>query len=338
MEEFIKRVVQLMLCSVLVCLSVASAIAAGYQDRPEVVSFIDDLVVKEGFNRQLLLDVFAQAEYKPRIIEAISRPSERVLHWDEYQDIFLTEKRRSQGVAFIKTHRRTLKKAQQKFGVPPEIVSAILGVETYYGRITGSYRVLDALSTLAFDYPPRSRFFKSELRQLFLLAREQKQEIVSLTGSYAGAMGLGQFIPSSYRRYAIDFDQDGVADIWNNPVDAIGSVANYLKSHGWQANQEVVLRIDDPGSLSDGNFNRSLKPSMTIAEARLAGVSIDLDLKDAAKVSPMKLQGKVADEYFLGLKNFYVITRYNHSKLYAMAVFQLSQQLAQSSGINGLAD
>ena len=338
MKQITKRTVQLMLCSVFACISLSVVAAAAYTEHPETRRFIDDLVLKEGFDRQQLLDLFAQAEYKQRIIDAISRPAERVLHWDKYQDIFLTEKRLLQGVEFIRLHRNSLAKAKAEFGVPAEIISAILGIETSYGRNTGSYRVLDSLSTLAFDYPPRSRFFKGELKHMLLLAREQKVDPASLMGSYAGAMGLGQFIPSSYRRYAIDFDQDGQIDIWNNPIDAIGSVANYLHAHGWQARQAIVMRIDDLGSLTSDSFNVSLKPSMTIAGARLAGLTVSTDLKDTTEVSPMKLQGKAGNEYFLGLKNFYVITRYNHSRLYAMAVFQLSQQLAQSGGLNGQVD
>ena len=340
MKQVTKRAVQLLLCSVFACisLSVVAAAAAAYAEHPETRRFIDDLVLKEGFDRQQLLDLFAQAEYKQQIIDAISRPAERVLHWDKYQDIFLTEKRLFQGVEFIRSHRSSLAKAEAEFGVPAEIISAILGIETSYGRNTGSYRVLDSLSTLAFDYPPRARFFEGELKHMLLLAREQKVDPASLLGSYAGAMGLGQFMPSSYRRYAIDFDQDGQIDIWNNPIDAIGSVANYLHTHGWLDRQPVVMRIDDLGALTSDSFNVSLKPSMTIAEVRLAGLPVSADLKDTAEVSPMRLQGKAGNEYFLGLKNFYVITRYNHSRLYAMAVFQLSQQLAQRGGLNRQVD
>jgi len=331
MKQAIRRSALLFLLAILEISFWVGAATTPYKNHPDVLAFIDELVIEEGFDRQQLMEVFAQAEYKQRIIDAISRPAERVLHWDRYQDIFLTQKRLSQGLEFISSHGRLLERAEQKFGVPAEIVAAILGVETSYGRNTGSYRVLDSLSTLAFDYPRRAKFFKGELKHMLLLAREQGKEPESLMGSYAGAMGLGQFIPSSYREYAIDFDGDGQIDIWNDPADAIGSVANYLNRHGWAAGQAVVMRLQGPGPLTSEEFNVSLKPSMTKAEARRAGLLNDLNMDVTGKVSPMKLIGKAGPEYFLGLKNFYVITRYNHSRLYAMAVFQLSQQLAQGT-------
>ena len=338
MRPMIKRWVQLFILAILQGSFWAGAATTSYENHPEVLAFIDELVIEEGFDRQQLIEVFAQAEYKQRIIDAISRPAERVLHWDKYQDIFLTQKRLSQGLEFIRTHRDILERAEQKFGVPAEIIAAILGVETSYGRNTGSYRVLDSLSTLAFNYPPRAQFFKGELKHMLLLAREQGKEPESLMGSYAGAMGLGQFIPSSYREYAIDFDNDAQINIWSDPVDAIGSIANYLNRHGWAAGQAVVMRLQGPGPLSSDEFNVSLKPSMTKTEARRAGLLNDLDMEETGKVSPMKLIGKSGPEYFLGLKNFYVITRYNHSRLYAMAVFQLSQQLAQGAVPDGQPD
>lgn len=338
MRQVTKRLVRLFLFAILQVSFWSGAATTSYKNHPEVLAFIDELVIEEGFDRQQLIEVFAQAEYKQRIIDAISRPAERVLHWDKYQDIFLTQKRLSQGLEFIRMHRDTLERAQQEFGVPAEIIAAILGVETSYGRNTGSYRVLDSLSTLAFNYPRRAKFFKGELKHMLLLAREQGKDPESLMGSYAGAMGLGQFIPSSYREYAIDFDSNEQIDIWNDPVDAIGSVANYLNRHGWAAGEAIVMRLQGPGSLSSDQFNVSLRPSMTKAEASRAGLLIDLNMAETGKVNPMKFNGKTGPEYFLGLKNFYVITRYNHSRLYAMAVFQLSQQLAQGALPNGQPD
>jgi membrane-bound lytic murein transglycosylase B len=215
--------------------------------------------------------------------------------------------------------------------VPPVIVTAIIGVETMYGRITGGYRVLDALATLSFDYPPRSKFFKRELGEFILLAREEKKMITELKGSYAGAMGMGQFIPSSYRAYAVDFDGDGFRDIWNNPADAIGSVANYLAKHGWQRDKQITFEVIAAKVPTDV-FNVSLKPSKSIAELRALGMADDLGRLDPEQaVSPMLLNGKGGEEFWIGLNNFYVITRYNHSKLYAMAVFQLSEGLREGS-------
>lgn len=307
------------------------AIPGDYVDRPEVREFVQELAAEGGFEERELLSVFRHAEYKQKIIDAISRPAEKRLTWAEYQDIFLTDQRTRSGLDFMSGNHETLQRAYRVYGVPPVIVTAIIGVETMYGRISGSYRVLDALTTLSFDYPPRSRFFRRELKEFLLLAREEKQMITGLKGSYAGAMGMGQFIPSSYRHYAVDFDGDGFRDIWNNPTDAIGSVANYLSEHGWQRDADITFAVDAAGVPEDV-FNVSLKPSKSIAELRELGMKAEPgDLDRGERVSPMRLSGKRGDEYWIGMKNFYVITRYNHSRLYAMAVFQLSEGLKKGS-------
>ncbi len=304
--------------------------AADYAEREEVREFVRELASEAAFNERELLSIFRHAEYKQSIIDAISRPAERTLTWAEYQDIFLTERRVTRGLEFMRENREILRAAQDKYGVPPHIVTSIIGVETMYGRITGSYRVLDALATLSFDYPPRSKFFRGELKQFILLAREEKQMITDLKGSYAGAMGLGQFIPSSYRAYAVDFDNDGVRDIWTNRADAIGSVANYLSRHGWRGGEDITMEVE--GSTVPGEiYNVSLKPSRSVEELITMGMQTDNELDMTASVSPMRLLGKEGDEYWIGLHNFYVITRYNHSKLYAMAVFQLSEQLRRGA-------
>jgi membrane-bound lytic murein transglycosylase B len=210
--------------------------------------------------------------------------------------------------------------------VPAEIIIAIIGVETRYGQHAGRYRVIDSLSTLAFDYPPRSKFFRSELKQYLLMTRDENVDPLSLYGSYAGAMGQPQFISSSYRRYAIDFDGDGKRDIWQNSADAIGSVANYLSIHGWQRGQPVTAQLTDkPGDAS--LLNRSLEPYVKVAELTKEGLKLPLALPDNEDVTLMSLEGAKGDEYWLGMNNFYVITRYNHSALYAMAVYQLSQAI-----------
>jgi membrane-bound lytic murein transglycosylase B len=306
--------------------------AVDYVDRAEVQTFVKGLAAQESFNERDLLTVFRNAEYKQSIIDAITRPAERTLTWSKYQDIFLTERRTAAGLEFMEKNRVALEAAYQAYGVPPIIVTAIIGVETMYGKITGNYRVLDALSTLSFDYPPRSKFFKRELGEFILLAREEKKMITELKGSYAGAMGMGQFIPSSYRAYAVDFDGDGFRDIWNNPADAIGSVANYLAKHGWQRDKRITFEISAVNLPADV-FNVSLKPSKSIAELRALGLADDLKhLDEEQAVSPMVLNGKDGEEFWIGLNNFYVITRYNHSKLYAMAVFQLSETLRRDPG------
>jgi membrane-bound lytic murein transglycosylase B len=214
--------------------------------------------------------------------------------------------------------------------VPAEIIVAIIGVETYYGRVAGSYRVIDALSTLAFDYPARSPFFTSELKHYLILARDQGLDPTELKGSYAGAMGFGQFMPSSYREYARDFDGDGIVDIWENPVDAIGSVANYFKQHGWRTGETVVVAADANDDTPEDVFVQSrkdLKPEHTIAEFAAQGVVAREKLDPAALATAMKFELEDGYEYWLGLHNFYVITRYNHSAMYAMSVYQLSQRL-----------
>jgi membrane-bound lytic murein transglycosylase B len=287
-------------------------------------------MVAEGFDEDVLQALFAQAKYKQSIIDAISRPAERTLTWNKYQDIFLTTSRVSKGLQFMRENSIALAAAEKKYGVPPVVITSIIGVETLYGRRKGNYRVIDSLSTLAFDYPARAKFFRSELREFLYLVREEGQDARNPLGSYAGAMGYGQFISSSYRNYAVDFDNDGVRDIWNNPVDAIGSVANYLAEHGWKAGKLVTVVVSKPTVETTDVFNVSLKPTSTVAEMSSIGVRTHVGLDDGTIVSPMLLNGKGGEEYWLGLQNFYVITRYNHSKLYAMAVFQLSERLKSS--------
>jgi membrane-bound lytic murein transglycosylase B len=316
------------LLSVILVFLPALGCADNYTDREEVKTFVSELAVEAGFDERELMSLFSHAEYKQSIVDAISRPAEKTLNWAQYQDIFLTERRLAEGLDFMEEHREVLDAAHERFGVPPVVVTAIIGVETFYGRIAGSYRVLDALSTLSFDYPPRSRFFRKELKEFILLAREERQMITDFTGSYAGAMGMGQFIPSSYRRYAVDFDEDGYRDIWKNPADAIGSVANYLSEHRWRRNAPVTQQVGAKGVPADV-FNVSLKPSRSLEEVLALGVvpSQPVVVDPEEKVSPMRLEGKQGDEFWLGFHNFYVITRYNHSKLYAMAVYQLSESL-----------
>lgn len=317
---------------VVVCLwAAASCSAENYGVSPAARVVVDELVLEEGFNREALLQVFAQAQRKDSILEAIARPAEKTKPWYAYREIFLDQKREQQGVEFYNRHRATLARAEQEFGVPAEIIVAIIGVETYYGRVTGSYRVIDALSTLAFDYPPRSPFFTSELKHYLILARDQDMDPTALKGSYAGAMGYGQFMPSSYRGYAVDFDQDGKIDIWNNPVDAIGSVANYFKQHGWRTGEAVVAAADASANTPDAIFVKAkadLKPQRTVAQFAADGVVARQKLDPQAMATAMKFELEDGYEYWLGLHNFYVITQYNHSAMYAMSVYQLSQRIA----------
>ena len=215
----------------------------------------------------------------------------------------------------------------------PEVIVAIIGVETSYGRNKGNYRVIDALATLSFDYPKRSVFFTKQLENFLLLCVEQNQDPLTLKGSYAGAMGYGQFIPSSYRSYAVDFDGDGFSDIWNNKTDAIGSVANYFSRHGWKVGEEVIV----PASFSkgyDSSLVNKLKLNKTIGELGVLGFSPAQILPTEFKALPVLLKGMNGEEFWLGLHNFYVITRYNHSHLYAMAVHELSQLILERTAKN----
>ena len=323
---------KLLLVPALTVLMIFSAVAhaESYLSRAEVDAYIEELIQQHNFSRPELEEVMAAAERRQDIIDLMRRPAERRLNWHEYSKIFLDEQRIAGGVEFWQQNQATLERAQKEYGVAPEVIVAIIGVETRYGRVTGRHRVVDALMTLAFDYPPRASFFRKELTQFLLLAREEGKNPISLTGSYAGAMGFGQFIPSSYRSYAVDFDQDGVRDIWQNRNDAIGSVANYFSRHGWRGAEQVTLPVQLKAETEQllSIANQSLKPTHSIAEMAEMGVIVD-GLDPDARVLLLRLLGGEKPEYWLGFDDFYVITRYNHSRLYAMAVYQLGQEIVK---------
>lgn len=310
-----------------------SATATGYAEHPEAQKLISELV-QDGFESAEIKQVLAKAERKESILKAISRPAEKRLTWGEYRNIFLKSKRINQGVSFWNEHSDTLAKAEQIYGVPAEIIVAIIGVETRYGRNMGSYRVLDALSTLGFDYPKRGKFFRGQLKEYFYLVRDEKVDPLSLKGSYAGAMGFGQFIPSSFRHFAVDFDGDGKKDIWNNPVDAIGSVANYFKEHGWKNGEQVRSNVVIGETAQDDWFNNGLKPKLTLKQWAERGITTRKSIADANVATLMRLETDGEFHYWFGLHNFYVITRYNHSRLYAMAVYELSQAVAKQRSVD----
>jgi membrane-bound lytic murein transglycosylase B len=301
-------------------------VQANYAQRAEVIQFIDEMVDQHGFDRAYLESKFATAKKLDNVLESIARPAEKTLNWKQYRPIFVTDKRSNKGKLFIEEHEKTLKRAEKEYGVPVEIIAAIIGVETYYGKYTGGHTVFDSLTTLSFDYPPRSKFFKSELKQFLLLSKEEDISIDEMTGSYAGAMGMPQFISSSYRRYAVDFDGDGKRDLWNSVADVIGSVANYFSEHGWKAGGSVAYPVAVKNSAIVKTEN-ALKPYDTIGQFKKQGVTIDQALDDKQEATLLKLEGNKGDEYWIGLDNFYVITRYNHNEMYAMAVFQLSEKL-----------
>ncbi len=308
-----------------------TTVCANYAQRADVKQFINEMVFKHGFDRTNLQAQFASAERLDNVLESIAKPAERVLTWKQYRPIFVTSKRSEKGKKFIAEYNAVLQRAEKEYGVPVEIIAAIIGVESYYGKHTGKYTVFDSLTTLGFDYPPRSAFFKSELKQFLLLSKEEDISIDKMTGSYAGAMGMPQFISSSYRNYAVDFDGDGKRDLWNSVADVIGSVANYFSQHGWQAGAAVVhpVTVNNKSIVKEKN---SLKPYSTLKQLKSQGVALknipeNQGPGDTEEVTLLKLKGKKGDEYWLGFNNFYVITRYNHSALYAMAVYQLSEEL-----------
>lgn len=315
--------------------SAVSGAMGNYAAHPAALALMDELVEEQDFDREQLRVVFSGAQRQESILTAISRPAEKSKPWYQYREIFLNDKRLEQGIQFFHEHRAALERAERETGVPAEIIVAIIGVETSYGRIMGSYRVIDALSTLAFDYPRRSEFFTAELKNYLILTRQQGFDPLALKGSYAGAMGYGQFMPSSYLNYAVDFDGDGVEDIWNNPTDAIGSVANYFRGHGWRKGETVVVPATVQGEVPEQWFvqgRNNLTPEHTVAQFAEAGVTAKQSLDPAALATAMKFQLRNGYEYWLGLHNFYVITRYNHSAMYAMSVYELSRRIAARMG------
>ena len=295
--------------------------------RPDVQRFIKQMANQHGFPEAQLTALFGQIVSRDDIIAKITRPAEKTKPWRDYRKIFLDEPRIQGGVEFWRTHDNALRRAERVHGVPAEIIVAILGVETRYGRITGNDGVLEALATLAFDYPKRAPFFRSELEHYLLLTREEGIEPLTLNGSYAGAMGLAQFMPSSYRSYAVDFDDDGQRDLWRNPIDAIGSIANYLSRHRWRRNEAIATPATVQGQGYQALLGQDLKPNYSVAELRRRGVIPQTPADNTKPAILLELLGNNGLEYWLGFDNFYVITRYNHSPLYAMAVYQLSQEI-----------
>ncbi|MDO9371086.1 MAG: lytic murein transglycosylase B [Gammaproteobacteria bacterium] len=321
-----------LLCLLLCSLYMSSANAVDIDDRPELRGFIDEMVKQHGFDRAELTRLFTQTEVKPAIIEAIRSPAEKK-SWRDYRPIFVNPARIRAGVEFWNTHAQVIARAESVYGVAPEIIVAIIGVETRYGKNTGGYRVLDALTTLAFDYPERSTFFRSELEHYLLLAREEHLDPTVPKGSYAGAMGVPQFISSSYRRYAVDFDNDGRRDLWSDIDDVIGSVANYLSVFGWQPGAPVAGRARVSGEKFNLLIDEGLKPELSLDQLQHYGISLDeaepppASRAGAARGALIALEGDDGTEYWVGMQNFYAITRYNNSAMYAMAVYQLSQEI-----------
>lgn len=305
-------------------------VGGNYLSYPAMQQFIRRMQQVHGFDAQSLQALFANVQRNDEIIAKATKPAEGK-SWLQYRPIFLTEDRISSGLVFWQQHTATIDAAAQHYGVDPAYIVAIIGVETFYGRNTGNYYVLQALTTLAFDFPKRADFYQRELEQYLLLTREEQVQPLAWQGSYAGAMGLGQFIASSYRQYAQDFNRDGQRNLWN-PDDAIGSVANYLARHGWQAGEDVAV----PAYVSGQGYARLLnekpvKPSLSLSALAAEGAAPVSHFR-VRQASLVQLDGAVSNEFWLAGDNFYVITRYNHSNKYAMAVHQLAQAIRQRMG------
>ena len=298
---------------------------------PIVNQFIEKMVKDHQFNQANIETLFQSANTKQSILKAISRPAEGRMPWHKYRQIFLTKARISGGVKFWQQNRQVLLDVEKKYGVPWQIMVAIIGVETQYGGNTGSFRVIDALATLAFSYPKRSEFFTKELENFLLLCREENMNPLKPKGSYAGAMGLPQFMPSSYRNYAADYEEDKQRNIWSNPADAIASVGNYLSKHGWQRDKSIAHKVTAIGDDYKQALSEELKPNSTVTKLKALNVKIanNIPLESSAKL--LDYQQPSSIELWLGLDNFYVITRYNHSRLYALAVYQLSVAILEKT-------
>jgi membrane-bound lytic murein transglycosylase B len=306
--------------------------------RSDVKEFISHMVDSYGFKKRALRKLLRGAELQPAIVEAMAKPAEKAKLWYEYRPIFVTERRIQEGVEFWTAHRQALDQASVHSGVAPEYLAAILGVETFYGRRTGTYRVLDALVTLSFEYPPRGKFFRDELEQFLLLTRDGRLNAKSVKGSYAGAMGVPQFMPSNYRRYAIDADANGRIDLWSDWPDVCASVGNYLKEHGWNAGEPVLGEATVAPENAADLDGRKLALSETVGSLNAKGVSFDSPLPTEAPAILVAVDEADGVHWRVGYNNFYVITRYNHSALYAMAVYELATAVKQRMLLNDSAE
>jgi membrane-bound lytic murein transglycosylase B len=296
------------------------------QLRPEMEVFIGEMVERHGFSHAELQRVLGKARFQPSIINAMSRPATSK-PWYEFRPLLVTPQRVADGVIFWNNYASTLERASQEFGVPEEIITAVIGVETNYGVQSGKHRVLDSLTTLAFGYPKRATFFRDELEHYLLLGREQSTDLFDLKGSYAGAIGIPQFMPSSYRRYAVDFDDDGKIDLTTSAADAIGSVANYLKSYGWESGQSIVAPAVVNGADYSDVLYSGTPPTYTVEEIRKWGISPRGQAPGSRQAALLELENKGGNEHWLAFNNFHVITRYNRSVNYAMSVLQLAEEI-----------
>ena len=310
--------------------SVCSAAPDSHQyDQSTAGQALVEQLAKHGVDADAAQALLADAVYQPKIVAAMRSPAESTLNWKKYRRIFLDHKRIRNGAAFIAEHQSIFDAAEKRYGVPAPIIAAIIGVETRYGRVVGSHRVLDALATLAFDYPPRAQFFTKQLGRFIQLCLAEHLHCRDEKGSYAGAMGWPQFIPTSYEAYAVDFNNNGSRDLWNEPADIIGSVANYLSKNGWQRGDAVALRATVANRSILGQFKRSrTQTRYQWSDLAASGIRIARPPAADTAVGLVEFDGAEGAEYWVGLPNFFVITTYNRSPLYAMAVYQLSREIA----------
>ena len=322
-----KRIILLASLTML-CSEISSNDSFDYSSRDDVKEYIDEISDKHGFESDKLLKLLGSAVYQEKVVRIMNRQPEGTMTWSRYKEMMVSDSRVSAGEEFIKLYKEDLNKAEDLYGVPAEIIASIIGIETRYGRITGNIRVLDSLMTLSFNYPRRSKFFKVQLEEFLLLSREEGFNPESLKGSIAGAMGYGQFMPDSYRKYAVDFDSDGVRDILTNPVDAIGSVANFLNKKGkWKPNTPIAIQANVYNQSEP--LKSSFKPYMTNKELDKLGLVASQNIPGNLKFVPFSLELEDGYEYWLGFDNYQALSRYNRSKLYVMAVFEFSQLLSQ---------
>ena len=308
-----------------------TAQAHPYANRPDVNEFIRQMVERHGFVEKELKTVFRRTTRQPEILKAIKPPtSPRARSWQSYRTNFINDRHIAEGLRFFEQHAGALARAEREYGVPQEIIVAIVGIETFYGKNMGKWRIVDALATLAFDYPPRAQYFRSELEAYLLFTREADLDVLEVRGSYAGAIGIPQFMPGSYRRWAVDYDGDGVARLRSSPMDAIGSVANFLRAHGWVPGEPIVYAAELGTAEAAPLLALGIKPARTLPEFTAAGLLFRAEppAKPGALGALIELETPDrTSEFRVGLDNFYVITRYNRSSFYASAVNDLAEAL-----------
>jgi membrane-bound lytic murein transglycosylase B len=313
-------------------IATAAAAPTGYLQRAEVRQFISEMVVKHGFVRKELNLLFSRAQFQPAIIKSMDRPAGTPLNsWQIYRGLFVNSQRIDEGAQFWNRHSEALQRAAAEFGVPEEIIVAIIGIETVYGRNVGTYRVIDALSTLAFDYPKRAEFFRSELESYLLFARDAEIDVFQVKGSYAGAIGIPQFMPGSYRRFAVDYDGDGRINLAMSAADAVGSIGNFLKAHGWARGEAAAYLAEVSGNNWQNLAAAGVSPLFRVADLPLFGVKLDAPLPADTPCALIVLESPgQPSEFRVGLQNFHVLTRYNRSSFYAVAVLELGAEIVRS--------